>query len=503
MLLHEYLEKSAARFPDKVALITGSKEYTYSDLWEAARAFAGYLIQSGMQKGDRVLVFQENSAEAVIAIFGTLAAGGCFVVVNPTTPVDRVKYLQGHSGARYLICPAERAAELQECPPAAGISGRTVTTGAKDGPVAGIPWEHVIARASSRALPPLVSTDLAAIIYTSGSTGKPKGVTLTHLNVETVAESVEEYLEHSAQDRVLCVLQLSFGYGLLQLLVTFRSGGTLLLEKGFGYPYDIVAKLKQHNVTGFAGVPTLFALLLQLSDLEREDFPYLRYMTNAAAAMPQSFLPRLRRIFPRTRLYLMHGLTEVLRTTFLPPEQIERRPLSVGKGMRNVELWIEDEDGNLLGPGKVGELVVRGANVMVGYWNDAEATSKVLLPGRYPWEHVMHSRDLFTMDEDGYLTFVARMDDVIKCKGEKVSPLEVENVLYELSDVVECRVIGVPDPVYGESVRAEIVARNGRRIEEKDVKAHCRLRLEEYKVPHQVAFVREIPKTEGGKIRRN
>jgi len=249
-------------------------------------------------------------------------------------------------------------------------------------------------------------------------------------------------------------------------------------------------------------LPALFALLPQLSTLAQERFPHLRYITNAAAAMPQSFIPRLRQLFPQTRIYLMHGLTEVLRTTYLPPDQLDTRPASVGRGMKNVELWIEDEDGKRLGPGEVGELVVRGANVMAGYWDDPEATSKVLLPGRYSWERVMHSGDLFTMDEEGYFSFVARKDDIIKCRGEKVSPLEVENVLYRLEGVLECRVIGVADPLLGQAVRAEIVLKPESSLVESAVRAHCRMHLEDYKVPQVIAFVDALPKTAGGKIRR-
>ncbi|MBP1692049.1 MAG: AMP-dependent synthetase and ligase [Bacteroidetes bacterium] len=320
--------------------------------------------------------------------------------------------------------------------------------------------------------------------------------------MDTVADSVAEYLENSADDIILCALQLSFGYGLLQLLVTFRTGGTLVLENGYGYPYDLIKKIKEHKVTGFAGAPTLFALLLQLSNLDQEDFSCLRYITNAAAAMPQAFIPKLRKVFPHTRIYLMHGLTEVLRTTFLPPEEIDKRPTSVGRGMKNVELWIEDADGNRLGEGEVGELVVRGANVMQGYWNDPEGTSKVLLPGPYPWERVMHTGDLFTVDAEGYFHFVARMDEVIKSRGEKVSPLEVENVLLAMDEVFECRVIGVPDPILGQAVKAEIVLKDSRTLDEKQVKAHCRLHLEDYRVPQIVQFVEALPKTQGGKIRR-
>ena len=502
MLIHDYLARSARLFPGKTALVCGGERTSYAALEVASSAFAAHLRTSGLRRGDRVLICLENSREAVAAIFGTLSAGGCIVVVNPTTPPERLGYLLEHSGARFVVCAPARAGAFGsprgggQAPPGVIVAGDgTLPAGAVslaallDGPRRDEPL-------------PLISTDLAAIIYTSGSTGRPKGVTLTHLNIDTVCESVEEYLENSSDDVILSVLQLSFGYGLLQLLVTFRTGGTLVLEKGFGYPYDIVNTLKEQKITGFAGVPTLFALLLQLSTLGQERFPDLRYITNAAAAMPQSFIPRLRQLFPQTRIYLMHGLTEVLRTTYLPPDQLDTRPASVGRGMKNVELWIEDEDGKRLGPGEVGELVVRGANVMAGYWDDPEATSKVLLPGRYSWERVMHSGDLFTMDEEGYFSFVARKDDIIKCRGEKVSPLEVENVLYRLEGVLECRVIGVADPLLGQAVRAEIVLKPESSLVESAVRAHCRMHLEDYKVPQAIAFVDALPKTAGGKIRR-
>jgi acyl-CoA synthetase (AMP-forming)/AMP-acid ligase II len=502
MLIHDYLARSAKRFPEKTALVCGAERTSYARLDAMASSFAAHLLASSLERGDRVLICLENSLEAVAAIFGTLRAGGCMVVVNPTTPPDRFSYLVQHAGARFVVCPGGRAGTIAAENRPGAVPPGLIVAGDGDLPAGACSLNALLRRPGVLDPPPLISTDLAAIIYTSGSTGRPKGVTLTHLNFDTVCESVEEYLENSADDVILSVLQLSFGYGLLQLLVTVRTGGTLILEKGFGYPYDLVRTLKEAKVTGFAGVPTLFALLLQLSTLGEERFGHLRYVTNAAAAMPQSFIPRLRTVFPQTRIYLMHGLTEVLRTTYLPPDQIDRRPASVGKGMRNVELWIEDDDGNRLGPGGVGELVVRGANVMVGYWNDLEATSKVLLPGRYPWERVMHSGDLFSVDEEGYFTFVARKDDIIKCRGEKVSPLEVENAIYRLDGVLECRVIGVADPLLGQAIRAEIVLKPEAALEEGAVRAHCRRSLEDYKVPQVIAFVEALPKTAGGKIRR-
>jgi len=349
----------------------------------------------------------------------------------------------------------------------------------------------------------IIDADLAAIIYTSGSTGKPKGVTHLHRTIDVVVDAVADYLEHTPDDVILGVLPLSSSYGMLQVFVTFRTGGRIVLERGFGYPYEIIRRMKEEGVTGFAGAPTVYAIILRLEGLENEDFSHLRYITNAAAAMPPTFIPQLRRIFPSTKIFLMHGLTECLRTTFLPPDEIDAKPTSVGTGMRNVELWLEDAAGNRVPPGHVGEMMVRGSNIMQGYWNDPAGTASVLRPGRYPWERILRTRDLFTTDEDGYFHFVAREDELIKSRGEKVSPVEVEDVLYRLDAVHETRVIGVPDAVLGQAIRSEIVLKESRTLSVQEVKSHCRKNMEDFKVPQHIEFVASLPKTQGGKIKRS
>ena len=246
----------------------------------------------------------------------------------------------------------------------------------------------------------------------------------------------------------------------------------------------------------------MFSLLLQLTSLEKEDLSSVRYLTNAAAALPPSFIPKLKSVFPAAKLYLMHGLTECLRTTYLPPEELDLRPTSVGKGMPNVELWIEDEDGKRIEDGRTGELVVRGANVMKGYWNAPDETARVLKPGRNSSERILHTGDLFRMDGDGYFYFVSRKDEMIKSRGEKVSPLEVENVIYTLDEIAEARVIGVPDAMLGQAIKAEVVLKEGRGLSERDILAVCKKHLEDYKVPHFVVFLPSLPKTLGGKIKR-
>jgi long-chain acyl-CoA synthetase len=273
-----------------------------------------------------------------------------------------------------------------------------------------------------------------------------------------------------------------------------------VLEESFAFPAVVLQKLAQERVTGFAGVPTIYSMLLGM-DLRGLDLSALRYLTNAAAGLPVEHVKRLRQTFPRVELYLMHGLTEVARTMYLPPDQTDRRPAASGIPIPGTELWIEDEDGSRLGPGKTGELVVRGRNVMRGYWLDPEMTAQRFRPGPLPGERVCYSGDLFRTDEEGYYYFVSRKDDIIKSRGEKIAPREVENVLYAIPGVREAAVIGSPDPVMGQVVKAFIVApKTG--LTEAAVISHCKERLEEIMVPRQVEFRDELPKTDSGKIRK-
>jgi long-chain acyl-CoA synthetase len=258
--------------------------------------------------------------------------------------------------------------------------------------------------------------------------------------------------------------------------------------------------MEKERVTGLPGVPTIFAVLLQM-DLSRFDLSSLRYLTNTAAALPTSHILKLKEAFPAARLYSMYGLTETKRTLYLPPEQLDRRPGSVGIAIPGTEVWIEDEEGRRLGPGQIGELVVRGRHVMRGYWGDPEATRQRYRPGPLPGEWVCYTDDLFTMDDEGYLYFVSRKDDIIKSRGEKVSPKEVENVLYSLEGVKEAAVIGVPDPIQGQAIKA-FVAGDGSQLSEALVMAHCRAHLEDLMVPKYVVLCKELPKTPSGKIRK-
>jgi len=486
MRVESFLLESARRFPAKTALMAGAERLSYEELAKRATSFAAHLAAKDVKRGDRVIIYLHNSPEAVIAIFGTLLAGGIFSVVNPGTKADKLAYILNHCTAKALVTEPRLASIAQAARERAPAVAATVVA----------PFNFEPAPVPN----PGIDLDVAMIVYTSGSTGFPKGVTMTHANIVAAATSITTYLESKESDIVLSVLPLAFDYGLYQALMCAKVGATLILEKSFTYPAVVLEKLKNERVTGFPLVPTLAAMLLQMKHLTPGMFPDLRYLTNTAAALPRAHIERLRQLFPQAKLYSMYGLTECKRCTYLPPDQLATRPESVGIAIPGTEAYVVDEQGERVAPGITGELVIRGAHVMKGYWNDDTATERVLKAGPYPWEKVLHTGDLFRTDADGYLYFVSRKDDIIKTRGEKVSPKEVENVLYELPGIREAAVIGVPDPILGMAIKAIVAAEDG--ITERDVIRHCAARLEDFMVPSRVEFRGQLPKSENGKIAR-
>jgi len=485
----EDLRAAAARHPEREAIVARERRVTYGELDRLAGGLAMALRASGVQRGDRVAVVLPNGVEAAIAIYGILLAGAAFSPLNPTIKREKLAHVLADSGAVVVICDAERAEVVRA---AAAVAGGVQVVTEVEG--------HV--RDDADPPTPPVSVDLAAVIYTSGSTGDPKGVTLTHGNMTFAADSIVEYLQMEESDRVLCVLPLSFDYGLYQLLMTVRVGGTLVLEHGFAFPGRVVQLLEAERITGLPGVPTVFHVLLSLRGLENRELPELRYLSNTGQALPAPTIESIRRTFPNASLYSMYGLTECKRAAFLPPDQLEARPTSVGIPIPGTEAWIEDEDGDVLGPGEVGELMIRGAHVMQGYWNDPEATAERLRPGRWPWERVLATGDLFRTDDDGYLYFVGRRDDLIKSGGEKVVPREIEDILHAAPGVREAAVVGVSDRLLGQAVHAHVSAQPGSTLDVSAIRIYCAERLEDYKVPRRVTVHDELPRTSNGKIDR-
>lgn len=507
MQVEQFLELSAGRFPEKTALVCGDRRLRYREIEAQCNRLAHGLVAAGVRRGDRVALYLDNSVEAVLSVFAILKAGAVFVVLNPTTKAAKLAYVLGNSQARALVTQRGKLPEIRACwhqtpdletVVVAGGDGRDLQGGAKR--VVG--WEELMAAHSHAVQPPprrAIDADLAALIYTSGSTGNPKGVVMTHLNMVAAATSITTYLENTPDDIILNALPLSFDYGLYQVLMGLKVGGTVVLERSFTYPHAVLENLIKEEVTGFPIVPTMSAILLQM-DLTKYRFPRLRYITNTGAALPTEHIRKFRQLFPSTRLYSMFGLTECKRVSYLPPEQLDVRPTSVGKAMPNVEVYIVDERGQRLLPGEVGELVVRGSNVMKGYWGLPVETAKVLKPGPVPGEMVLHTGDQFRMDEEGYLYWIGRTDDIIKSRGEKVSPKEVENVLYSLEGVAMAAVIGIPDEVLGQAIKAIVTLKEGAGLTANDVLRHCRRHLEEFMVPKVVEFRETMPRTATGKI---
>ena len=508
MLVQEFLENSAKRLPDKNALVFQDQRLTYKQIDHKSNQLAHALIHAGLKKGDRVSIFLDNSTEAVISIFGVLKAGGVFSTLSATLKAKKLEYILNNSDASFLISQWQKdkvvsqAVENVITLKAVIMCGKSkINSGSSTTDISFIPWESFInTQPSTRPEIQCIDIDLANIIYTSGSTGNPKGVMMTHLSMSSAATSITQYLENHESDIVLNVLPLSFDYGLYQVIMVFKFGGTLVLEKSFAYPYVVIDTIISENVTGFPIVPTILAIILQLKKLDQYKFEKLRYITNTGAALPVNHIKILRKIFPNVKIYSMYGLTECKRVSYLPPDEIDKRPSSVGKGMPNEEVYIVNEQGKRVGPGVVGELVVRGSNVMRGYWKSPEETDEVLKPGHFPGEKVLYTGDLFKMDEEGYLYFVSRKDDLIKTRGERVSPKEVENTLHEIDGVAEAAVIGVPDDIFGKAIKAFIVARNRNKLDEKEVVKYCSNNLESFMVPKYIEFVDSFQKTSSGKI---
>ncbi len=508
MLVQDFLQNSARNRPNKTALVCGRDRYTYVQLDRMANRLANSLRDHGVRRGHRVCIYLGNSMPAVVAVFAILKVGAVFVPVNRATKLDKFLFILTNCSATALITDArafsqglEARLQMQSpAPQCVVVGGKTPSVG-RNGHTPALDFD-LIQASGSDAPPPAqnIDLDLACLIYTSGTTGESKGVMCDHNNVVFVTQAIVEYLENCEEDVILSVLPLAFSYGLYQLTATFCTGATLVLEDSFAFPAVILQKMADHHITGFAGVPTIYSILLGM-DLRPFDLSALRYLTNAAAGLPVEHVKRLRQVLPRVKLYLMHGLTEVARTMYLPPHQTDRRPASSGIAMPGTELWVEDEEGRRLPSGEVGELVVRGRHVMRGYWMDPELTAQRFRPGPLAGERICYSGDLFRMDEEGYFYFVSRKDDIIKSRGEKIAPREVENVLYTIPGVQDAAVIGVPDPILGQTVKAFIVAPSGN-LTQADVISHCKSRLEEVMVPRQVEFRNELPKTPSGKIRR-
>lgn len=501
MLLHHPFEASCRRLPDKLALVCGEQRVSYAQLQARVEALASLLQTRGVQRGDRVALFLEAGVDFAVAVHAVLRVGAVFVPISPLTKSEKLGYLLKDTRACVLLTQRR----LEEVVADAVATSPSVHTCIVREP--GLANESVLswpeeAAGAATEPPSFIDQDLAAIIYTSGTTGVPKGVMLTHLNMRSAWNAVQAYLGLRDDDIIGLALSPSFSYGLYYVLMGLGVGATVVFERSASFPVKVLEGLAREKVTVFPGVPTLFSAILGLSNVATFDLSSLRIITNAASALPVDHVQRLGALVPQARLYCMYGMTECKRVSYLPPEQLAARPGSVGRGLQNQECWLVDEHGERLPNGATGELVVRGAHVMRGYWEKPAETDRRLKPGPLPGEMVLHTGDIFRTDAEGWLYFVARGDDIIKSRGEKVAPAEVENAIYGLDGVLDCAVVGVADPLLGTAIKAYVTTRPGAVLAERDVIRHCMATLENYMAPKSVVFVAELPRTDSGKIRK-
>lgn len=506
-LIHDFIFDSARRTPGAEALVYGAARLDYAALVAAVEGAAGAFIAAAVQPRERVAVFLEKRIENVAAMFGASLAGAVFVPVNPQLKAEQVAHILADCNVRVLLTSPERLAQLGEalvgCPDLRTVF--VTGTNASHAMLDVRAWDtaQVAPEQAMLAARRAIDADIAAILYTSGSTGKPKGVVLSHRNMVAGAQSVASYLHIVPQDRILSVLPLSFDYGLSQLTCAFLTGATAVLLNHL-FAKDVLRAVVEEGITGLAAVPPLW---FQLCALPWPQDCTLRYLTNSGGAMPTTTVAALRAALPRAELFLMYGLTEAFRSTYLPPAELDRRPDSMGRAIPNAQVMVVRPDGTPCDPHEPGELVHRGALVSLGYWNDPVKTAERFkpAPGQDPalplTEMAVWSGDTVRMDEEGYLYFIGRSDDMIKVSGYRVSPNEVEEAVYATGLVVETVAFGVPHPQLGQAI--VLLALPKEDVGDKALLKECQRRLPAWMVPAHIAFVTEaFPRNPNGKIDR-
>lgn len=509
-LLHHLLVESTNSRDGHEAFVDGGKRLSFADASRFAGGLAASMREAGIKRGDRVAIQMTPGVNLALAITAISMADAAFVPVHHSLFADQVAHIMQDCDAAALITEAKRLdklrATLAECPALRFV----IATNANEATFESQPvldFEQCLLGTPADAGNQTIGKDLGAILYTSGSTGRPKGVMLSHANLIAGAEIVAQYLSLTRDDRLLAALPLSFDAGLNQLTTAMLVGGTAVMID-FRFGRDITRRLVDEEITGLAGVPTLWSLLAQPSSgLATQPLPHLRYITNTGGAMPQNVLGTLRATLPETKVFLMYGLTEAFRSTYLPPDEIDNRPTSMGKAIPNTEIMVVNEAGDHCGPGETGELVHHGPTVSLGYWNQPELTRKVLRPhplkqpGRTEHDTVCYSGDLVTRDEDGFLYFVGRRDNQIKSAGFRISPDEVEEVLHSVAPLRQAAVVGVPDELLGQHLVAFAIAQEkAGKLDPQEILAACAAKLPRHMVPKQVNLVGTLPMTANGKV---
>lgn len=512
--LHQLVSEMASQRGDSPALTIKGSTLTYADIWREISAFAAGLHRISLKRGERVATYLDKRIETVAAMFGTSAAGGVFVPVNPLLRARQVSHILADCGARVLVTSVERLellrAELEECRSIEYVVlAHAETSGGARTRYGVTTWGDLCAgvEGSTPAESGVIDIDMAAIFYTSGSTGRPKGVVLSHRNLIAGAESVSHYLDNNADDVILAALPLSFDAGFSQLTTGFQVGAHVVLVNYLA-PGDVVQLCAKHRVTGLTCVPPLWIQLVE-HVWPAEATRSLRYFANTGGRMPKGTLDKLRALFPNAKPYLMYGLTEAFRSTYLEPTEVDRRPSSIGKAIPNVEIMVVRPDGSPCEPGEEGELVHRGALVAMGYWNDPESTAERFrpLPRRTSelstGEIAVWSGDLVVRDDEGFLYFIGRNDEMIKTSGYRVSPTEIEEIAYDTGLVRDAVALGLDDHLLGQRIALFVSPPDGKILEPEALLIELRKHLPLYMVPKEVVVKGDLPRSPNGKFDRS
>jgi long-chain acyl-CoA synthetase len=504
MVVDRLLQEAADRAPDAPALLEPTRSVTYGELNRLVNRVAQALRARGVSRGDRVVVAGENSVEFVGAYFGAMRAGAVAVPLPGGQRNDRLGKAIADCRPAACIVDAATAADDASGPALAEVGSVFVHRA---------PWKRGTPELRRRDLelsevlahapdtPPAVRTielDLAAIIYTSGSTGEPRGVMLTHRNIVSNTGSIVQYLRLTAQDRVMCVLPFYYVYGLSLLHTHVSVGGTVVIDNRFAYPSAVLQNMLEHRVTGFAGVPSTFAILLKRPDLDALTGSALRYVTQAGGAMHSERIKEWRARLPAVPFYVMYGATEATaRLAYLEPSDLDGRLGSIGRPIPNVDLQILREDGSRTDVGETGEIVARGSNISCGYWKDPAETGERFTARGY------RTGDLAYQDSEGYLFLVGRKSDMLKVGAHRVGPKEIEDALCQHPAVHEAAVVGMPHEILGEVPLAYVVLRTSVDGGVDALRAFCASRLPAHKVPMRLVEVPDLPRLPGvGKVDR-
>ncbi|NQT24763.1 AMP-binding protein [candidate division KSB1 bacterium] len=502
MQVNQILEMSAQKYPDSKAVYNDEKWMTYREIDSLSNKVCNTLIEGGIKRGDRVALLYENSFDYVIGYYAILKAGAITVALNTASNKEKLIYYINDSGAKGIISnqrfskillPAlSQSPHLNLCI----INQEDLSEYQEIGHCHSICLKDIY-RNGNHSHPNVrsIDMDVASIVYTSGSTGKPKGVTLTHLNILSNTRSIVDYLKLTSKDRIMVVLPFYYIYGKSLLNTHFYTGGSVVIENRFAYPQVVLDTLKNTQATGFAGVPSTFIILLNKTTIREYQFNHLRYITQAGGSMAVSVQKEVDKVLSPAKLVVMYGATEAsARLSYLDPEMLHKKWGSIGKAIPNVDLFVANERGEKAGPEEIGEIVARGSNIMAGYWNDPVETDKVLKNGCY------FTGDLGKTDEEGFLYVVGRKKDIIKVAGERVSAKEIEECILEMNQVHETAVIGIPDDIVGEAIKAFIVPRKNATFTEEDYKKYLKKKLPSYMQPKTIVLLDDLPKNDSGKI---